>query len=198
MVPASAIPALSAGPRPEISSNAMEQRADMFDLGSLHMTAGEGRRLDLAVTLGGFDLGGEHYEAEPPVVPVRLDVSRTTADGYALRLRFAVSLAGPCMRCLQDASPSFEIDAREVSQPGGGDELESPYVSDTSPVVLDLRDWARDALALAVGSEPVLCRPDCLGLCAVCGIDLNEAGPDHAHEREPDPRWAKLSELKLD
>jgi uncharacterized protein len=32
----------------------------------------------------------------------------------------------------------------------------------------------------------------------VCGSDLNAAGPDHAHEREPDPRWAKLSELKLD
>jgi uncharacterized protein len=176
----------------------MDQRADTFDLGSLHMASGEGRRLDLAVALGGFDLGGEHYESEPALVPVRLDVSRTTADGYALRLRFEVALAGPCMRCLEDASPRFAIDAREVSQPGGGDELESPYVSDGRPVELELRDWARDALALAIGGDPLLCRPDCRGLCPVCGIDLNEAGPDHAHEREPDPRWAKLSELKLD
>ena len=181
----------------EISSNPMAQRADVFDLGSLQMTAGEGRRLELAVSLGSFELGGERYQADPAVVPVRLDVSRTTADGYALRLQFEVALAGPCMRCLKDASPTFEIDAREVSQPGGGEELESPYVSDTSPAVLDLRDWARDALALALPAQ-VLCRPDCLGLCAICGADLNEAGPDHAHEREPDPRWAKLSQLRFD
>jgi uncharacterized protein len=32
----------------------------------------------------------------------------------------------------------------------------------------------------------------------VCGADLNNAGPDHFHEAEPDPRWAKLRELKLD
>ena len=175
----------------------MAQRADVFDLGSLQMTAGEGRRLELAVALGAFELGGERYETEPAVVPARLDVSRTTGEGYALRLRFQVSLDGPCMRCLDEASPTFEIDAREVYQPGGGEELESPYVSDTARAVLELRAWARDALALALPAQ-VLCRPDCRGMCAICGADLNEAGPEHAHERAPDPRWAKLSQLRFD
>jgi hypothetical protein len=32
----------------------------------------------------------------------------------------------------------------------------------------------------------------------VCGADLNDAGLDHAHEPEPDPRWSKLSELRFD
>jgi DUF177 domain-containing protein len=63
--------------------------------------------------------------------------------------------------------------------------------------VLELRRWARDALALALPTK-LLCRPDCAGLCPVCGADLNETGPDHTHEREPDPRWAKLSELRLE
>ena len=98
------------------------------------------------------------------------------------------------MRCLADATPTFEVLAREVSQPGEGEELESPYVRDG---VVDLRAWARDALALTVPTQ-VLCRADCAGLCPVCGADLNEAGPDHGHEREPDPRWAKLSELHFD
>ena len=44
----------------------------------------------------------------------------------------------------------------------------------------------------------LLCRPECLGLCPVCGIDMNAAGAEHSHPREPDPRWSKLSELKLD
>ena len=175
----------------------MVQRADVFDLGSLQMSAGQGRRLELAVALDSFELSGERYETQPAVVPVRLDVSRTNGDGYALRLRFEVSIAGPCMRCLQDASPTFDIDAREISQPGAGEELESPYVSDTSPAVLELRAWARDALALALPAQ-VLCRHDCQGMCTICGADLNEAGPEHAHEREPDPRWAKLSQLRFD
>ncbi len=63
--------------------------------------------------------------------------------------------------------------------------------------MLDLRAWARDALALALPAQ-LLCREDCAGLCPVCGIDLNAAGPDHAHERTPDARWAKLGELKFD
>jgi uncharacterized protein len=167
---------------------------DTFDLGGLRLTSGEGRRLDLCVGIDPFELGGERYVAEPSVVAVVLDVSRTTGTGYALRLRFEARLSGPCMRCLADAEPVFEVLAREVSQPGEGEELESPYVQGG---VLDLGGWARDALALAIPAQ-VLCRPDCAGLCPVCGADLNEAGPDHAHEPEPDPRWAKLSELHFD
>jgi uncharacterized protein len=172
----------------------MALRSDVFELSGLRLTTGEGRRLELAVSLDAFQLGGERYEVQPVQIPVVLDVSKTTGDGYALRLRFAACLAGPCMRCLLDAEPLFEVDAREVSQPGGGEELESPYVDSG---VLDLRAWARDALALALPAQ-IICRPDCAGLCAVCGADLNQAGPEHAHERSLDPRWSKLSELKFD
>ena len=68
---------------------------------------------------------------------------------------------------------------------------------DAKQGLLDLRSWARDALALALPTQ-LLCRPECAGLCPVCGTDLNLAAPDHAHEREPDPRWDKLSELRFD
>lgn len=141
-----------------------------------------------------LSLGGERYASSPELVPAVLDVSRTTGNGYALRLRFRATVSGPCMRCLTDAAPSFEVDAREVSQPGGGEELSSPYLERD---VLDLAAWARDALALALPSV-LLCREDCAGLCPECGVNLAEAGPDHHHERASDPRWAKLSELRFD
>jgi len=172
----------------------MALRTDAFDLGGLRLTSGEGRRLELEVVLDPFELGGEAYRAEPPQVGAALDVSKMTGDGHALRLRFEAALVGPCMRCLAPAQPVFAVDAREVSQPGGGDELESPYVQQG---LLDLRAWARDALALALPTQ-ILCRAECAGLCAICGADLNQAGPEHAHERSPDPRWAKLSELEFD
>ncbi len=170
---------------------------DALDLGGLRLSAGEGRSFELAVHVEPLTLGGEPYEVRPATVPVKLDVSRMMGNGYALRLRFGATLAGACMRCLKDAAPRTEVDAREVDRPGGGEELSSPYLRDET---LDLAGWARDAFALALPTQ-VLCREDCAGLCPVCAADLNDldpAGPEHRHERAPDPRWAKLSELKLD
>lgn len=172
----------------------MPARTDSFDLGALRLTSGEGRRLELEVALDALTFGAQTYEIQPAVVAAVLDISCMTQGGYALRLRFDTALRGPCMRCLEPARPAIAVEAREVNQPGGGEELSSPYVHDEE---LDVRAWARDALALALPAQ-LLCREDCAGLCAVCGENLNEAGPDHAHERAPDSRWAKLSELKLD
>jgi uncharacterized protein len=167
---------------------------DILDLGGLRLSAGEGRSFELAVHIEPLTLGGEPYEVAPATLPVKLDVSRMLGNGYALRLRFVAALVGPCMRCLKDAAPQIDVDAREVDRPGGGEELSSPYLEEET---LDLAGWARDALVLALPTQ-VLCRMDCAGLCAVCAADLNEAGPEHTHERPPDPRWAKLSEMKLD
>jgi uncharacterized protein len=172
----------------------MSLRTDTFDLGGLRLHSGEGRRLELSVAIDRFALADESYAVALPLVAVVLDVSRTTAEGYVLRLRFTAQLEGPCMRCLEPASRLFEVDSREVSQPGESDELRSPYVEGG---VLDLRAWARDALALAMPTQ-ILCRAECAGLCPICGIDLNTADPGHAHEREPDSRWGKLSELRFD
>lgn len=150
--------------------------------------------MELEVELGSFRYGEAGYTAVPALVPVRLDLSRMVGEGWSLRLRFEAALHGPCMRCLGDAEPRTEVDAREVHQPGSGsDELDSPYVEADE---LDLHRWAHDAFALALPAQ-VLCRPDCRGLCPECGADLN-AQPDHAHEPPTDPRWAKLGELKFD
>jgi uncharacterized protein len=168
--------------------------AQELDLASLRLTPGEGRRMELEVPIEALELGGERYEAIPARVPAMLEVSRMTGGGYALHLRFAAALSGPCMRCLKDASPLVEVDAREVDRPGEGEELQSPYVEEEK---LDLAAWAHDAFALNAPAK-VLCREDCAGLCPICAADLNEAGAEHRHEQAPDPRWAKLRELKLD
>jgi uncharacterized protein len=172
----------------------MPQRTDIFELGRLGLTSGEGRRLELHVAVAPFEYGGQRYEVVPPLVPVSLDVSRTTGSGWAMRLRFEAGLEGPCMRCLEPAELRFEVEAREVSVPDGGDELQSPYMG--ADHELDLEAWARDALALALPAQ-LTCRPECAGLCPECGANLNE-DPEHAHEAPPDQRWAKLSELKFD
>jgi uncharacterized protein len=188
-----------------------------LDLASMKLSPGAGRRLELQVPIEDLELGGERYEVGPanedananvPVaspnvslrpakVPVRIDVSRMTGGGYALKLAMTAEISGPCMRCLKVANPGIDVQVREVDVPGEGEELASPYVHEEH---LDVAAWAHDALALAMPVK-VLCREDCAGLCPICAVDLNEAGRAglrHLHEPQRDSRWAKLSELKLE
>lgn len=167
----------------------------IIDLARLSLANGEGTRLDLPVRLEPLDLGGQTYRPQDDVLHVRLDVSRYSS-GYAFRLRFPLHIDGPCMRCLESAGVEAEVDAREVDQADTEDEeLRSPYVDDDE---LDLGRWAHDAAILAQPSR-ILCRPDCAGLCPVCGESLNDADPSaHEHRTGGDPRWSKLDELKLE
>jgi uncharacterized protein len=171
----------------------MAQHTDTLDLGRIGLHSGEGRSLDLKVRLAPLEFGGQTYTSDADV-PVRLDVSRMLG-GYSLRLRFAAALSGPCMRCLEDAGHGVDVDAREVDQPGGGsDELLSPYVDGDE---LDLHAWARDALVLELPTQ-IVCSEECKGICGICGANLNTAGDDHGHEKAPDARWGKLSELRFE
>ena len=170
----------------------MAMQTHTLDLAQLALASGEGRRLDLETRVDPLVLAEQRYGAVDAVA-VRIDVSRTTS-GYSLRLRADVSLEGPCMRCLEGAERHVPIDAREIDQPGGGEDLTSPYVDGDE---LDVGAWTHDALALALPAR-ILCREECRGLCAVCGENLNSAGPGHTHEPEPDPRWAALRELRLE
>lgn len=167
----------------------------VIDLTRLTLRSGEGKRLELPVELEPFELAGQTYVAEPRAPRMRLEVSRQSS-GYAFHLTFSVHLEGPCMRCLEPAALDLEVEAREVDQAATDDEeLRSPYLVDDE---LDISRWAHDATLLAMPTT-FLCRPDCLGLCPVCGESLNDADPSaHEHEQPTDPRWAALKDLKLE
>lgn len=163
-----------------------------FPLRSLRLRSGEEMRDTVQVALEPFVLGGQRYLPVPSSVDVDLVVQRATS-GDVFRLAFATRLHGPCMRCLEDAVCDLSIDVREYhdADPEAGPDLRTEYVVDD---LLDLSAWARDAIADAL-PEQVVCRPDCAGLCAVCGMDLNRE--PHTHSDEPvDSRWAALEELR--
>jgi uncharacterized protein len=175
----------------------MAQRADILDLSRFVRSPGEGRRVDAEVNPGQLVYADQPYSVEGGTVPARVDISRTST-GYSLRLRFVAEVAGPCVRCLEGAGMPIEVDAREVEQAGGSEEegLRSPYMEGDE---LDVGAWAHDSLALAMPIQ-FLCRPDCKGLCAVCGASLNDAEPaEHRHETEaPAGPMAKLREIRFD
>lgn len=164
----------------------------LIDLDALALRSGEATWMEVVLEPEPPLLGGEQLALEEVPIAARVDVSRTTS-GFALRLRAPVVVTGTCARCLGPARIVLDIDVREVDQGEVDDpDLRSPYVGEG---LLDPLAWLHDAIALAL-PERLLCRPDCAGLCEVCGISLNDVEPGtHVHESEPDPRFAKLREL---
>ncbi|HEY3463352.1 MAG TPA: DUF177 domain-containing protein [Gaiellaceae bacterium] len=162
-----------------------------FDLRTLRLRSGDQARERVEIELEPLLLGGQSYEPQPDPAPAELAVTRASS-GTVLELAFDVRLEGPCFRCLADAELQLSLDLREyeATKPES-DEERTEYLDDDR---LDLSAWAHDAIALAL-PDKILCRPDCAGLCPVCGKDLNVEPHEHVEERL-DPRWEKLSELQ--
>ena len=165
-----------------------------FSLRNLRLRPGEEHRERIDVELAPLTLGGAVYEPAPSVVPAELVVQRAQS-GDVFRLGLAARIEGQCMRCLGPASVEVAVDAQEYesSDPDAAEELRSDYVREGE---LDVGAWAHDQVALAL-PEPILCRPDCAGLCPVCGKSLNDEPHEH-DEVAPDPRWAALEALRMD
>jgi uncharacterized protein len=163
-----------------------------FDLRQAKLRPGEEYRDEQEITLSPYDLGGQRYLAVPENVSAELVINRGTS-GTTFELNFPIRLHGPCYRCLKDAVLDLSIHTREyqATSPGEADELKTPYVVDNQ---LQLSNWARDAIAVELPQQ-ILCRPDCAGLCAICGEDLNENPHEHEDERA-DPRWEALEALR--
>jgi uncharacterized protein len=163
-----------------------------FNLRTPRLRPGEAWRGDVPVRLEPLELGGQRYVPLPEEPEASLAITRLTS-GLLFELAFAVSLVGPCVRCLEDAGVELAIRAREYHATGGdrSEETTTPYLEDDR---LDLSAWARDAIALEL-PEKILCREDCAGLCAGCGTNLN-VGSCTCPPPEPDPRFSKLAELR--
>jgi uncharacterized protein len=163
-----------------------------FNLRALRLRSGEEYRDEVELDLEPLELGGQRYLPVPERVPAELRITQAST-GTLFELAFRTRLHGPCFRCLTDAVLELPIAGREyqATSPGGSEELRTPYVVDDQ---LDLVAWARDLLALAL-PDKILCRPDCAGLCPVCGRDLNVEPHEHADAKH-DPRWAALEALR--
>jgi uncharacterized protein len=107
-----------------------------------------------------------------------------------------------CSRCLQAVrqflgfpfqavfvTPENYTDEREVQL--GSEDLE---VSIFNGDKIDLTELTREQIVLAVPAQ-VFCREDCKGLCQKCGANKNLINCN-CEEKEVDPRWAALKDLK--
>jgi uncharacterized protein len=162
-----------------------------FDLRRLRLRSGDEHREAVQIELPPLEFGGQCYLIVPEQVPGELTINRATT-GTAFRLRLAARLHGPCYRCLGDAVLDVPVDVREYQATSpDSEELKTPYLEADR---LDLSAWARDSVVLALPDQ-ILCRPDCAGLCHVCGKNLNDEPHEHT-EQTADPRWSALESLR--
>ena len=108
-----------------------------------------------------------------------------------------------CIRCLDEFDEVCEITLAEeflpTSDPVTGaslalDEADAEVARIDPHDELDLGPVVADELALAEPMHP-LCRPDCGGLCAICGRRLDDRACEH-DAAAIDPRLAPLADWK--
>jgi uncharacterized protein len=131
----------------------------------------------------------------PPDRPVTVDVEiESVVEGLLVTGRVSATAVVRCVRCLREFDQQVEAEVRELfTLEPREDEDEGYAVLPGDRLPLDT--MARDALVLGFPAFP-LCRPDCAGLCPVCGADRNTDDCGHGQAATIDPRWAGLAGLR--
>jgi uncharacterized protein len=129
---------------------------------------------------------------------IALEVEPDGADVF-VRGRLGATVSLTCGRCVETFPGRIDadLDVRLVPRPSGADSVELGvddldvdfYDNDQ----VDLARVVENEAMLALPMKP-LCRPDCQGLCAVCGANRNVVACTCA-QRPPDPRLAALRDL---
>jgi uncharacterized protein len=145
----------------------------------LSQTAGYGREFDFReskITIGS-EIPVENFTGH-------ITLSRT-AQGIVAQGDFSGQLPAECARCLREFHTPVSIHLEDlfVYPPQNATD---PLLSVGEDGHLNLEPLVREYLLINQPSRP-LHRPDCRGLCPVCGVDLNEAADHHHAEAEQTP-----------
>lgn len=150
------------------------------------------RRVDVVL---GPEARGELELTDPRIsgdIAVTADVV-SSVDGVAVHGEVRVPWADECRRCLIPVGGEAVATIDELF-------VTAEAVRDDAPPIdgdqIDLAPLVREYSLLELPDGP-LCRPDCAGICPVCGIDRN-TGSCGCDTTVRDDRWAALDDLHLD
>lgn len=131
--------------------------------------------------------------------PVQGEI-RFTREGETVWVDGAVEtvVTLACGRCLRPfpyrLAGSFREGFRRGGWEGGRPREGAELILDPAGPLLDVTEVVRQHLLMALPMAP-LCRPECRGLCPLCGADRNEAACACTPE-EGDPRLAALRDFR--
>ena len=145
----------------------------------------EGERIDLD-----YSFREEDDAFATPVQVTGFVENRTGIVSIRATARFDYSFA--CARCNKPLLRHATVPVRHVLVTHLEDEEDSDEFIVVEDRQLDLDALVNEDVYLSLPYR-MLCKPDCKGLCALCGADLNE-GPC-ACEKPADSRWDALKDL---
>ena len=149
---------------------------------------------EFSLDMSTFTYGGEKYSVtfEEPVSMTftNLSVGKVFVEGAA-KLQFELK----CDRCLKAVPYEMNLQfSYEVFSPDNLGELEEDDEQNfMEGYELNVVNLVNNEILMSWPMK-VLCKPQCKGICTVCGKDLNtgECGCDTF---VPDPRWAALKDI---
>ena len=151
------------------------------------------RRVSCVGALRGHGIFGPHPSVCRPV-----DAEYVfDGSGFSVKGTLKTSLHSQCARCAKEFEEPFETKFDERFEKNADEDGECYGFSGEE---LDVSQMLRDAILLNMQPYSV-CRPDCRGLCPVCGCDLNTAQcacAQEAAEEEPPSPFAALRTLLND
>ncbi len=112
-----------------------------------------------------------------------------TPQGILLQADLNAQVDLECVRCLTDFQQALHVEFTELYA------FSQRYATDSGLLmpetgIIDLTPVLREYILLEIPISP-LCRPDCKGLCPVCGNNLNESTCHHDDD-SGDPRLSSL------
>lgn len=155
------------------------------------------------------------YELNEPELDLDENQHATDLTGSVQLLRIGTGILATvtvkatvelqCSRCLipikREVETKFEEDFRPTVSVATGEKVaaalegedEEDFFRISPQQVLDITEAIRQNLLVNVPLQ-ALCKPDCAGLCPVCGADRNVENCGHTIEHH-DARFAALSDL---
>jgi uncharacterized protein len=157
-----------------------------------------------------------HYQIDEPsgivdedlqlVGPIHISVRLLrTQRGVLVTADVQQTVRLQCVRCLTNVERTIPLHIEEEFFPSidMGTGLPMHYSAEDGVAeevmidehhILDLTEVVRQELLVNLPAR-VLCKPDCAGLCPICGNDRN-VQPCTCEEEQTDPRWAALAALR--
>ncbi len=130
----------------------------------------------------------------PEKVKIHLYVDKFE-DSFRFKIRIVTEIIQECDRCLNDFPSQFDKTVEQIYQIGSGKFDDDDEVEKLPAVTREI-DIDNEIYEGLLVNRPIkkVCNKDCLGLCPVCGKNLNKQ-KCNCDKDNIDPRLEKLKSL---
>lgn len=175
-------------------NNNTQENAMLLNVSDVLTSEGKVKSFSVPLELTGFNSRMGHFKVLEKT-PVELTISNTGTGRARVEGSAVITFKTRCDRCLADVPTELSLKfERDIKSP---DVVSNDEEDDEMPEMegyqLNVETLVYDEILLNWPMK-ILCRPDCKGVCPVCGRNLND-GECGCDTFVPDPRMAALKDI---